>query len=67
MYVCLCNGVTDKQVRAVHGGTGCSAASVYRSLGVQPKCGKCVPVVRQILREIGGATDGPAGEAFAPA
>jgi bacterioferritin-associated ferredoxin len=67
MYICLCNGFTDKQVRAVCG-AGDSAASVYRSLGVRPKCGKCVPLVRQIQREIHGrADDGLATEAFAPA
>ncbi len=49
MYVCLCNGFTDRQVRSV-AGEGCSTASVYRSLGVRPQCGKCVPVVRDILR-----------------
>jgi len=24
---------------------------VYRSLGCEPQCGKCVPFVRQMLRE----------------
>jgi bacterioferritin-associated ferredoxin len=51
MYVCLCNGFTDKQVRALAPAADGSAASVYRSLGVRPKCGKCVPVVREILGE----------------
>jgi bacterioferritin-associated ferredoxin len=65
MYVCLCNGFTDKQVRAA--GSGCSVAGVYRSLGVQPRCGKCVPMVREILQEgQGGRGDGLFGDAFAP-
>jgi bacterioferritin-associated ferredoxin len=50
MYVCLCNALTDRDVRA-HGGDGCSVAMVYRALGCQPQCGKCVPLVRQMLRQ----------------
>ena len=29
---------------------------VYRACGCRPQCGKCVPYVRQMLRE---AADGP--------
>jgi bacterioferritin-associated ferredoxin len=25
---------------------------IYRSLGTRPKCGKCVPLVREILRKV---------------
>jgi bacterioferritin-associated ferredoxin len=50
MYVCLCNGLTDRDVRNCAAG-GCSVAMVYRSLGCEPQCGKCVPYVRQMLRE----------------
>jgi bacterioferritin-associated ferredoxin len=53
MIVCLCNAFTDRQVRAAYPIAGCSAARVYRALGVQPKCGKCVPMVRQIVSELG--------------
>jgi bacterioferritin-associated ferredoxin len=50
MYVCLCNGLTDRDVRAGCE-SGCSVAMVYRSLGCEPQCGKCVPFVRQMLRD----------------
>jgi bacterioferritin-associated ferredoxin len=59
MYVCLCNGLTDRQVRGVAKVAGCSAASVHRSLGVRPQCGKCLPMMRQILRDL--AQDSPDG------
>jgi bacterioferritin-associated ferredoxin len=52
MYVCLCNAFTDRHVREVHPVAGKSAARVYRALGVQPKCGKCVPMVREIIGEM---------------
>jgi len=51
MYVCLCNGLTDRQVRGAAGTSGCTAAGVYRSLGVRPQCGKCLPLMREILRD----------------
>lgn len=64
MIVCLCNAFTDRQVRAAYPTAGCSAARVYRALGVKPKCGKCVPMVRQIVSELGtGAGIAPADEA----
>jgi bacterioferritin-associated ferredoxin len=50
MYVCLCNGFTDRQVRDVSTAACGSAAAVYRELGVQPRCGKCVPMVREMVR-----------------
>ena len=55
MYICLCNGLTDRDVRANCEG-GCSVAMVYRSLGCEPQCGKCVPYVRQMLRQQSDAT-----------
>jgi bacterioferritin-associated ferredoxin len=51
MYICLCNGLTDRELREHGAGEACSVAMVYRALGVQPKCGKCVPFVRQMLRQ----------------
>jgi bacterioferritin-associated ferredoxin len=50
MYICLCNGLTDREIRAKCDNGG-SVAMVYRSLGCEPQCGKCVPFVRQMLRE----------------
>jgi bacterioferritin-associated ferredoxin len=55
MYVCLCNAITDRDFRA-HAAhpecAGCSVSAVYRSLGKKPQCGKCVPFVRQLLRQV---------------
>jgi bacterioferritin-associated ferredoxin len=51
MYVCLCNGLTDGQVRRIAKAAGGSAAGVHRSLGVRPQCGKCLPMMREILRD----------------
>jgi bacterioferritin-associated ferredoxin len=51
MYVCLCNGFTERQAQEATGQNDCrSVAQVYRQLGCQPQCGKCVPMVAQMLR-----------------
>jgi len=51
MYVCLCHGLNERQVRAAieEGGAG-SAAQVYRHFACAPRCGKCVPFVRDMVK-----------------
>ena len=51
MYVCLCNRITDRQVRTQAAGGNCTLGSVHSSLGIAPKCGKCLPMMRDIVRE----------------
>ncbi|MBV8889238.1 MAG: (2Fe-2S)-binding protein [Alphaproteobacteria bacterium] len=51
MYICLCNRLTDRDLRAQCGRESCSVSMVYRALGAEPQCGKCVPFVRQMLRQ----------------
>ena len=29
-----------------------TVAMIYRSLGTKPKCGKCAPLVREMLRKV---------------
>jgi bacterioferritin-associated ferredoxin len=51
MYICLCHAISDGAVRACCREEPDTVAEVYRALGVRPECGKCVPMVVQILRE----------------
>lgn len=60
MYVCLCHGVTDHQVKALAATGTRSAAQVYQHFGVKPKCGKCVSYVRDMLQG-GGSQSAGAG------
>jgi bacterioferritin-associated ferredoxin len=60
MYVCLCNAITDRDFRAHCEGEACTVAMVYRALGAMPQCGKCVPLVREMLRQ-GAQTPAAAG------
>ena len=52
MYVCLCHGISDREIRArCAKSPGCSVAQVYQAQGVAPKCGKCVATVRSLIAE----------------
>jgi bacterioferritin-associated ferredoxin len=42
-------------------GGNCSVSMVYRACGCQPQCGKCVPFVRQMLRQAAEAEGKNAG------
>jgi bacterioferritin-associated ferredoxin len=57
MYVCICNAISDRQARSHTDSAGCSVAAFYRALGVKPKCGKCVPVVREMLASGSASVD----------
>lgn len=51
MYVCLCHGVTDKEIReAAENGTS-SMRQLGKELGVGTQCGRCASMARSILRE----------------
>ena len=52
MYVCVCNAISDRDVRACAEGECSTVAMAYRSLGKMPKCGKCVALMRQLVRQI---------------
>jgi bacterioferritin-associated ferredoxin len=55
MYICLCNAIRDRDLHPHTAGGCCSVSMVYRALGAEPKCGKCVPFVRQALRQAADA------------
>jgi bacterioferritin-associated ferredoxin len=52
MYVCLCNAITERDFCAHAADENCTVSAVYRSLGTKPRCGKCVPFVKQLLRQV---------------
>jgi len=53
MYVCLCNPFTDKDVKAAlaHPDIRNTPAQIYKSCsgGVQPCCGSCVCVIKDMI------------------
>ncbi|NCF17785.1 MAG: (2Fe-2S)-binding protein [Haliea sp.] len=51
MYVCLCKGITDTQIRAAVADGASSLREVHSTLGVASQCGKCGITARDIVRE----------------
>lgn len=51
MYVCLCKGITDRQIKAAIDDGACSMGKLRKSLGVATQCGKCSVATREILAE----------------
>lgn len=51
MYVCICKGITERQVKAAVD-DGCTSLRELRAeLGVASNCGKCACHVRDVLNE----------------
>jgi bacterioferritin-associated ferredoxin len=65
MYVCVCNSVTDRQLReAVEKGHD-TLPKLRNELGVATSCGKCASCARQLLREI--RSEASCSPSFVPA
>ena len=51
MFVCVCKGITDRQIRdAVIDGAD-SLGDVRRELGVASNCGRCAQCARQVIKQ----------------
>lgn len=51
MIVCVCNNISDREIRqAVELGLT-SMADLYKELGVGTCCGKCVSYAREVMHE----------------
>ncbi|AWB67546.1 (2Fe-2S)-binding protein [Saccharobesus litoralis] len=51
MYVCLCHGITDKQIRqAVKGGCG-NLCDLRCKTSVGSDCGRCSKIAKQIIKQ----------------
>jgi bacterioferritin-associated ferredoxin len=52
MYICLCNGLTDNQVKqVVADGGACRPREVYAACGCRAQCGRCTRMIVGMLRE----------------
>jgi bacterioferritin-associated ferredoxin len=51
MYVCICNAVTDRQIKtAVQEGHG-TFEQIQQQLDVATCCGKCEPHAKEVIQE----------------
>jgi bacterioferritin-associated ferredoxin len=51
MYVCICNAITDKQIRQAADSGATSLWELQKQLGVASNCGSCKEAASQILQE----------------
>ena len=51
MYICLCNAITEREVRECARRGCCSLDELSMQLGVGSGCGKCRPAAKEILDE----------------
>lgn len=51
MYVCICHALNDKQVSKALDNGAHNPASIFRHHGCQVQCGKCVPVMREMVQD----------------
>ncbi|MDH3233495.1 MAG: hypothetical protein OEQ29_08200 [Alphaproteobacteria bacterium] len=49
MYVCLCNGITERDIHDLAVGGGCRSTDVYANFGGR-QCGACEPQIEQTLK-----------------
>lgn len=51
VYVCLCNALTDRQVKQAASAVGTTRpSSVYAACGCRAQCGQCVKALLDLLR-----------------
>ena len=58
MYICLCNAITESDIRACAGTGAGSLRDLERCLGVGATCGKCRTTAKEILNDSRAASTG---------
>ncbi len=51
LYVCNCNGIREREVRAAIDAGARRPIDVFRAKGCQAQCAKCVCEMRQMIQE----------------
>lgn len=51
MYTCICNAITEREVRGAVSLGSVTLGDLKRDLGIATCCGKCEPDARRIIRE----------------
>ena len=55
MYVCNCNGIRERQVRAAVDAGARRPADVFKACGAKVQCARCVCDMRKLLDQRGEA------------
>lgn len=62
MYICICNGVTEREIRGAVSLGSATLQDLKRDLGIAACCGKCEPDARRVLGECSGCPNACAGD-----
>ena len=65
MYICVCHGVTDRQIRRAVEQGATTFGEVQMQLPVGACCGRCEPAARELIKEHARQEIAPADAAFA--
>ncbi|MHA7814847.1 MAG: bacterioferritin-associated ferredoxin [Pseudohaliea sp.] len=65
MFVCLCNGITESQIRAAASTGIATLEELTEHLGVASQCGQCGAMAQAVLDENGGAFSIPEDSFYA--
>ena len=49
MYVCNCNGIREREVRAAIGAGASRPAEIFKACDAAPRCARCVCDMREML------------------
>ena len=49
MYVCNCNGIREREVRAAIASGAQRPAQIFKACGSEPQCARCVRQMREML------------------
>ena len=55
MYVCNCNGIRERQVRAAVEAGARRPADIFKACGAKPRCARCVCDMQEFLQQQGEA------------
>jgi bacterioferritin-associated ferredoxin len=51
MFICICNGITDHQIRDAAASGACNLGALQSRLGVATQCGQCAEAALAVLSE----------------
>ena len=51
MYVCLCRGITDSEIKNAVDDGATSLRMLRKKLGAMTQCGKCATLTNEILKD----------------
>ncbi|MDV7340245.1 (2Fe-2S)-binding protein [Terasakiella sp. A23] len=51
MYVCVCNGIREKQVRKAVNDGAATVGRVFKAHGCKPECAQCVNCMRNVIEQ----------------